>query len=87
MRVLGVALFRAGSFLAVVAVLGGLALAVYALGEDVHKLATVGLGGEKESLKRLVLYPVGAAMAGSLAALPGLALNQLGANMLRHRRH
>jgi len=78
MRVFGVMLQRVGRVIAVGAFLGGLALAVYALGDGLHRLAEGELSGEKEALKRLVLYPAGAAMVGSLAAVVGLVLMYLG---------
>ena len=78
MRVLGATLQRVGLVIVVGALFAGLLVAVYALGDGLHRLSQGELVGEKETLKRLLLYPMGAAMAGGLAAVAGLVLMALG---------
>ena len=56
---------------------GGLLLAAYALADGLGRLHEEGFSGEKEALKRLVGYPLGAAVAGSLVAVAGVVLMYL----------
>lgn len=78
MRVLGATLQRVGLVIVVGALFAGLLVAVYALGDGLHRLSQGELVGEKETLKRLLLYPIGAAMAGGVAAVAGLVLMAVG---------
>ena len=82
MRILAVVLSRLGKAIAVGAIVGGLLLAAYALADGLGRLHEEGFSGEKEALKRLVGYPLGAAVAGSLVAVAGVVLMYLGERAL-----
>src|SRR5215211_7609178 len=82
MRILAVVLSRLGKAIAVGAIVAGLLLAAYALADGLGRLHEEGFSGEKEALKRLVGYPLGAAVAGSLVAVAGVVLMYLGERAL-----
>ncbi len=86
MRVAGFVLLRAGLLMIGAALLGGLGVAVYAVATGVNGILEGDIVGEKEALTHVLLYPIGAGVAGSLLALPGLMLSYLGERTLeRHR--
>jgi hypothetical protein len=81
-RLLGSALLRAGYLITAGALLGGLLLAAYLGTEAVHRLAYGEYPGEKDAVEHLLLFPLGAAIAGTIVAILGLILTLLGQNAL-----
>jgi hypothetical protein len=63
--------------LAATALVAGLAVAGWAVAGGVHALVD-GQLGEKAAAERLALIPIGACVAGGVAALPGLLLAYFG---------
>jgi len=86
MRLVGFVLLRTGFVMICAALLGGLAVAVYALVTGLDGVLHGDIVGEKETAKRLILYPIGAGVAGSFLALPGLLLSYLGGSALERDR-
>lgn len=82
MRLLGFLLLRAGYLITAGALLGGLSLAAYLGAEAVHRLVYDGFPGEKDAVEHLLLFPVGAAVAGTIVAILGLILTLLGQSAL-----
>ena len=77
-RILGPAVERVGLYILGVAYSGGLVVALYALGDGLHRWSDGQLSGVTDAVKRLLLYPIVAAMAGGVAAIPGLVLMFVG---------
>jgi hypothetical protein len=76
--------WRGGMVLAAVALVAGIAVAGWALAGGLHALID-GQLGEKAAAERLALIPIGACVAGGIAALPGLLLAYLGGRAAPHR--
>jgi hypothetical protein len=70
--------------LAATALVAGLCVAGWALAGGVHALVD-GQLGEKAAAERLALIPIGACLAGGVAALPGLLLAYLGDRSVARR--
>jgi hypothetical protein len=82
MRLLGSVLLRTGYLITGAALLGGLLLTVYLGTEAVHRLVYGEYPGEKDAVEHLFLFPLGAAIAGTIVAILGLILTLLGQNAL-----
>ena len=78
MRTLGVVLRRLGLVTAGGGFVCGLLVALYALFDAIDRLAHHRLGDVTRALERLVLYPLCAALAGSVVAVIGLVLMYAG---------
>jgi hypothetical protein len=78
LRTLGRVVDRIGRFIVIVAICGGLAVALYALMHGLKMRSDAQLSGVTDALKRLLLYPLGAAMAGGVLATVGLVLMYIG---------
>jgi hypothetical protein len=86
-RLFGEIALRTGKVIVVAALVGGMGFAAYAIAAGLHALVDGQLLGEKQVLERLALIPIGAVVAGGVAALPGVFLTYLGDRAIeRHRR-
>jgi hypothetical protein len=70
--------------LAAAALVAGLGVAGWAVAGGIHALID-GQLGEKAAAERLALIPIGACVAGGIAALPGLLLAYLGDRAVARR--
>lgn len=83
--VVGLVLFRMGIAVVCAGFFGGLAVAVYAVGSGLHELSQGDLSGGSDVVKHLILYPLGAAMAGGFGAMSGMVMIALGESALDRR--
>lgn len=68
------------------ALLVGSLVGAYALARALHHLVYVGFSGEKEAVKKLVLFPLGIVLVGSVVASLGLVMMFLADGALARRR-
>jgi hypothetical protein len=72
------ALERTGLTIAAVALGGGLVVGLYAFGDGLHGFSDGRLSGVVDALRHLLLYPIVAAFAGGVAAVPGVVVMYAG---------
>jgi len=68
------------------ALLAGSLVVAYVMARALHHLVYVGFSGEKEAVKKLVLYPLAIVLVGSVVALLGVVMMFLADGALARRR-